>query len=356
MISINEIVESKGYKNFMKYVYGFGASIVLVGALFKIQHYPGASVMLVIGLLTEALIFFFSAFEPLHEELDWTLVYPELAGLSDEFDNDDHDQVRRFERANDMPQVVGVPFSGAIGGATAAEGQTQQVTGAATPASAGGTIVVGGASTSALAKFDKMLEEAEIEPETFKKMGEGIAKLSETAKNLSDLSDAGVATKDFVSKMQAATQSASTLDDTYKKSSEVLKESVNELSGSYTKTAESFNTVNKELSDAYTNFANTLTKEINSIGTEGTAYAEKLNSLNSNLSALNAVYELQIQNANEQVESSKKNFEGMNGMANNMVKIVENTSKLNVEVEQLEQNIASLNNIYGNMLSSVNIK
>lgn len=352
MISINEIVESKGYKNFMKYVYGFGASIVLVGALFKIQHYPGASFMLVVGLLTEAMIFFFSAFEPLHEELDWTLVYPELAGLSDDFDNDDHDQVRRFERASDMPQVVGVPFSGA----TLPEGQAQQVAGTPTSASGSGTIVVGGASTSALAKFDKMLEEAEIEPETFKKMGEGIAKLSDTAKNLSDLSDAGVATKDFVSKMQAATQSVATLDDTYKKSSEVIKESVNELSGSYTKTAESFNVVNKELSDAYTNFANTLTKEINSIGTEGTAYAEKLSSLNNNLSALNAVYELQIQNTNEQVESSKKNLEGMNGMANNMTKIVENTSKLNVEVEQLEQNIASLNNIYGNMLSSVNIK
>lgn len=354
MISITEIVESKGYKNFMKYVYGFGAAVVLVGALFKIQHYPGAAFMLVVGLLTEALIFFFSAFEPLHEELDWTLVYPELAGLSDEFDDEDHDQVRRFERASDMPQVVGVPVGGNIVGGGVSEGQTQQVTG--TSASAAGTIVVGGGSTAALAKFDKMLEEAEIEPETFKKMGEGIAKLSQTAKDLNDLSDAGLATKDFVSKMQAATESASVLDDTYKKTSEVLKESVNELSSSYTQTAESFNIVNKELSEAYTNFANTLTKEINSIGTEGTAYAEKLSSLNSNLSTLNAVYELQIQNTNEQVESSKKYFEEINGVANNMTKIVENTSKLNVEVEQLEQNIASLNNIYGNMLSSVNIK
>ena len=82
-MSIAELTESEGYKKFMGKVYGFGASIVLVGALFKIQHYPGASPMLVVGLLTEALIFFFSAFEPLHEELDWTLVYPELAGLDE---------------------------------------------------------------------------------------------------------------------------------------------------------------------------------------------------------------------------------------------------------------------------------
>lgn len=342
MISINEIVESKGYKNFMKYVYGWGAAVVLVGALFKIQHYPGAAIMLVIGLLTEALIFFFSAFEPLHEELDWTLVYPELAGLSDEFD-DEEDQVRRFDRVHDVPQnIIGTQGAGGV-----VEGDSVQ---------AGGTVVVGGGSSSALAKFDKMLEEAEIEPDTFKKLGEGIGKLSETAAELSDLSKAGVATKDFVSKMQSATESVSNLDETYKKSSEVLKESVNDLSSSYTKTTETFNNVNQELSEAYANFANTLTKEIDSIGTEGTSYAEKLGSLNNNLSALNAVYELQIQNTNGYVETSKKYFEGMDGMIENINKTVDNTSKLNSGVEQLEQNIASLNSVYGNMLSSVNFK
>ena len=75
----------------MAYLYGWGASIVILGALFKIQHYPGAGLMLIIGLGTEAVIFFFSAFEPLHEELDWGLVYPELAHMEEgeeEFDDD----------------------------------------------------------------------------------------------------------------------------------------------------------------------------------------------------------------------------------------------------------------------------
>ena len=53
MVNINEIVESKGYKNFMAKVYGWGAAVVLLGALFKIQHYPGASPMLILGLCTE---------------------------------------------------------------------------------------------------------------------------------------------------------------------------------------------------------------------------------------------------------------------------------------------------------------
>ncbi|MEG1763221.1 MAG: gliding motility protein GldL, partial [Bacteroidales bacterium] len=65
----------------MSKLYGLGASIVILGALFKIQHFPGAAIMLVGGMSIEAIIFFFSAFEPLHEEYDWSLVYPELAGM-----------------------------------------------------------------------------------------------------------------------------------------------------------------------------------------------------------------------------------------------------------------------------------
>ncbi|NLF43778.1 MAG: gliding motility protein GldL, partial [Bacteroidales bacterium] len=65
----------------MAKLYGWGAAVVIVGALFKIEHFPGASIMLIVGLGIEALIFFFSAFEPPHAEPDWTLVYPELAGI-----------------------------------------------------------------------------------------------------------------------------------------------------------------------------------------------------------------------------------------------------------------------------------
>jgi gliding motility-associated protein GldL len=74
---------SKRFKNFMAKLYGFGAAIVIVGALFKLQHWTGAGLMLTIGLSVEAIIFFFSAFEKPHEEPDWSLVYPELAYMKD---------------------------------------------------------------------------------------------------------------------------------------------------------------------------------------------------------------------------------------------------------------------------------
>ncbi|WCO02276.1 type IX secretion system motor protein PorL/GldL [Psychroserpens ponticola] len=64
----------------MNMVYGLGAAIVIVGALFKIQHWPYGSLILTIGMIVEALVFTLSAFEKQGGELDWSLVYPELAG------------------------------------------------------------------------------------------------------------------------------------------------------------------------------------------------------------------------------------------------------------------------------------
>ncbi|NQY04950.1 MAG: gliding motility protein GldL [Flavobacteriaceae bacterium] len=74
------MAQSRGFKKFMAMAYGIGAAIVILGALFKLMHWPFASLMLIVGLGTEAFIFFLSAFEPVHEDLDWTLVYPELSG------------------------------------------------------------------------------------------------------------------------------------------------------------------------------------------------------------------------------------------------------------------------------------
>ena len=70
-------------KKQMNMAYGLGAAVVIIGALFKITHlefgFITGNLMLTIGLVVEAGIFALSAFEPVDEDLDWTLVYPELA-------------------------------------------------------------------------------------------------------------------------------------------------------------------------------------------------------------------------------------------------------------------------------------
>ena len=78
-MGLGNITEAKWYKKMMPKLYGWGAAVVILGALFKIEHLPFASEMLIVGLSLEAIIFFFSAFEKTHEEYEWDKVYPELS-------------------------------------------------------------------------------------------------------------------------------------------------------------------------------------------------------------------------------------------------------------------------------------
>ena len=82
-MGLGNIAESKWYKTMMPKLYGWGASLVILGALFKIEHWQFSSTLLILGLGTEAIIFFFSAFEKPHEDPDWSLVYPELGYMKD---------------------------------------------------------------------------------------------------------------------------------------------------------------------------------------------------------------------------------------------------------------------------------
>ena len=202
-MSISELVESDGYKKFMAKVYGFGASIVLIGALFKIQHYPGASVMLVIGLLTEALIFFFSAFEPLHEELDWTLVYPELAGL-DEID----------ENVSNKKGVEVAKWK------------------------------------TAIERFDELLEKSGGD-NLFEKLGSSLSNLNNTAKNLTDISGATVATDNYAKSMNAAAGSVNNLVSTYEKSAESISGATSKISNSISTSGESYQNLIQGLNTSF---------------------------------------------------------------------------------------------------------
>jgi len=73
------MAQSKKTKRFFNMAYGIGAAIVIVGALFKIQHWDYGSEILTIGMVVEAIVFFISAFDAVEEDLDWTKVYPELS-------------------------------------------------------------------------------------------------------------------------------------------------------------------------------------------------------------------------------------------------------------------------------------
>ncbi len=385
------LVRTKQYRNFMAKLYGWGASVVIIGALFKINHYPGADIMLIVGLGTESIIFFFSAFEPPHVEPDWSLVYPQLAGMYHESELDSAKALATGETV------------------------TQEL--------------------------DKMLEQAKIGPDLIESLGSGLRNLSETTTQLSKVSDASLANEQFVSTVKSATESASDLTNSYRKTSMALEHSASAseeqiqhiqatsknasaLSHTFAEVSESLKAdleANKAFSASLTNVtksANTFVEKYNesvdvlskttatlsTSATEGQQFNQQLQRISNNLSALNALYELHLQGSNEQMENTNKfntvlsrfavdmndtvaatnRYKEQMAQLNNIVEkqlqtstgqvdasarmqqtmssfmeelhaSVQHTAKFKEEVDNLAKNISALNKVYGNMLSAMNI-
>lgn len=249
---------SKSWKQFMAKLYGIGGSVVIVGALFKLEHLPGASAMLWAGLGTEALIFFFSAFEPLHEDPDWSLVYPEL---SEDYDGE--------------------------------------------PAQSSGR----GGGGSPTQELDDMLEKAKIGPDLIESLGKGMSNLSETAGNMNKLGDAAGATNELVDNFKDASTRVGELSSSYESAAEALTGlSVSNEEGAHyaenlKKITENLTALNSayelqiDSSKQYTEVAgklyenmDTLTQNLGDSVGDTERYKENMAKLSGNLESLNTVY------------------------------------------------------------------
>lgn len=385
------LVRTRQYRNFMAKLYGWGASVVIIGALFKINHYTGADIMLIIGLGTESIIFFFSAFEPPHVEPDWSLVYPQLAGIY-------HGEVADTSKALATGETV-----------------TQEL--------------------------EKMLTKSKIGPELIESLGTGLRNLSDTTAKLSNISDASLANDQYVNTVKKATEPAGALSETYSKTAKSLDQSITAsqeqlgnmksaavnagtLSKVYADVSDSLKSevnLNKELSSSITNVVasankfvekynqstealSKTTETLNSSASESQAYNQQLQKISSNLGALNAMYELNLKNSNTQqettsnfnaiaqklVESLSETQQNTNKFKDNMGKLstvieqqlqassmqlgetgklnetvqqfltnlkesVDRTNQFRSEVDSLAKNLAALNKVYGNMLSAMNV-
>jgi gliding motility-associated protein GldL len=168
------MAKSQANKKFMNMAYGLGAAIVIVGALFKIIHFEigplTGNVMLTIGLVTEAIIFALSAFEPIDDDLDWALVYPELAG-----------------------------------------GQMNKKDGKENP------------QGLLSKKLDELLKDAQIDGELMASLGDSIKNFEGAAKNMSSTVDSIEASKKYGEELSLAAAQMESLNSLYK----VQLESVN---------------------------------------------------------------------------------------------------------------------------------
>ncbi|MFP4090603.1 MAG: gliding motility protein GldL [Cyclobacteriaceae bacterium] len=248
------------YGSIMPKIYGIGAAIVIVGAMFKILHLPGAGIMLGVGLTTEAIIFLFSAFEPKHQEYDWSLVYPELVGDVD---------------AADRRKISNGKSNG----------------------------------DSVTKKLDAMLESSKVGPELVDSLGRGLKNLSESVNKMGQVSNAALATDEYAKNVQQASQSLVTMNKSYSTAIEAMSGMANASKDTkeyhvqvqnVTKNLASLNAVYEmELQDAnshlkamnkfYSNLS-TAMESVSEASKDAENFKNNFASLNNNISSLNRVY------------------------------------------------------------------
>src|SRR5690606_42082875 len=234
----------------MPKVYGIGSVVVIIGALFKILHWQGADEMLMIGLFTEATIFFLSAFEPPHKEPDWSKVYPELA--------------EDYEAPASQTRI-----SNKAGGASL----TQQL--------------------------DMSLEKAKIGPELLDSLGKGLHNLADSAKKMTNISDAAVATNEYANNVKHASSQLTNMNKSY----EVAIKAVSSMSEASKDAGE---------------------------------YHSQVQKVTKNIAALNSVYEWELKDADSHVKNMNKFYESLTGAMKGLSEVGDNTARFTSELRSEE--------------------
>ena len=260
--------ESKTWKNIMKYVYGLGAAVVIMGALFKIMHWPGASEMLIVGLSTEALIFIMSVMEPIHLDADWSRVFPELANTEGE-GTEELDQVGLYDLIKSGDDEPG----------------------------------------SQADKLAEKLSDAGIDNQLIGKLKDGMSNLAENASSLGSMSSATGATGEYVSSLQNASAKLNELSDEYAASAsaiaaiagegnnfgpemEKLSSNISALNNTYElqlKSSSEYLSSMSNMTELQESIKSVMSDLAASAG-DTQAYRENMATLSQNLSDLNNVY------------------------------------------------------------------
>ena len=265
------------YGTIMPKVYGIGAAIVILGAMFKLLHLEGAGFMLGMGLSTEAIIFFLSAFEPKNREFDWTKVYPELA--------EDYEGPLAQRKS------------------------------------------LKGAGDSVSKKLDTLLESNKIGPELIDSLGRGMRNLADTTGKLGKMGDAALSTSEYAQSVKSAADNIKKMNSSY---AETVSSMVEMASVSKSATAEMANASN-----------------------DAKEYHTQVQSVTKNLGALNAVYEMELQDANKHIKAMNKFYTNLTQSMDSMAQASSDAEQFKSEINKLTSNLSKLNSIYGGMINAM---
>lgn len=274
MKSIALFFETKQGKYIKNLVIGLGAAVVLIGALFKLQHWPGAGTMLTVGLFTEAFLFCLLGILPPHKDYYWERYYPNL---------DENPHVEAYRK--------GVKFAVP-----------------ANPLAAGGS---GG--SNATASLDKMLEDANINAPNLKRLNDNFQRFGQTVEQIKDISDVTAATGTYSQSAREAAEALGKLKDTY--------------TGAVA-TMQSFNSA----SESTAQFHQQVTVLSKNLGTLNQIYEVELQDANNHLKAMNKFYSNLVnasdamassaddaKAAKDQIATLSKNLGALNNIYGNML-------------------------------------
>ncbi len=250
-------------------IVSWGATVVIVGLMFKILHWPGATWFIAGGLSAEALLFFMLGFQREEKPIDWKRAYPEL----------DED------------------FSGELPKTSSVKG--------------------GGSNFSNTAALDKMMADADINPELIGNLASGLRTFGDKVSSISRVTDAGDATIAFTNKVKQASASYDSLSNAFEKASANLS-------------------------------------EMASSNIDSKSYHEQVNKMAKNLTELNSVYEMELKDSSNHLKSMNKFYQDMSVTMQSFTDSAADSRQFKDEVGRLAKNLSTLNSIYGNMLSAMN--
>lgn len=311
-------------KRILGAAYSLGASIVIIGAMFKILHLPGAALMLGIGMSVEAFLFALGIFDQPHRDYEWEKVY--------DFDG------------NGM--ITGSGEGGSSGGGSGGGSGNVGVI------SSGSQVV--GSSRSVGLNYSETINDEDV-----KKLSEGIKNLTQTAEQFAVLSNVVGATEQFVKSIDGASVNVVSATDQFVKNID----GATLVAGKFMKSQESLNGATGLLTSSYQG----ITDGMETVEKSTKQYAVKVEEINKNLSSINSIYEIQLKNIQSQSEGLTQQTERVRTVTEELNEIVGDVQKMKsatsiaaTESEhfkagtvKLAKQIEDLNLVYGNMLNAL---
>lgn len=291
-------------KRVLNFCYSWGASIVIIGALFKLLHLPYGNQILFVAMTVEALVFFISAFEKPSNEYHWEEVFPVL----------------KSKNPMDRPDFAGTGMSNLISSTDSMEDNAPGVGININVASATKQVGLGG--NSALSNLD-------VSEEDTKNLSESIKKLSGAAEQISKMAELTEATQKYLEQLSGMSENM---------------ERFSHVTNSLT-----------DVSDTLLNSYKSITDNSDGINQNSRGYVQQMEMLNRNISGLNTIYEIQLKSISSQIESIEHINGGLSRIREMYDGSVTDSSVFRNETEKMTRQLAELNQVYSRLLQAMTV-